>query len=237
MITAARPPLRLLPALTGALAITLTVFAFMQNLISRSQSPDTPLALHQNVSIIEFRKEPAPQAKPPEPADSAAQPGAQPVLRPLEPATVTPAPMAIDAVAIPDPAFDLDPGAIPVAGGNWSAPLSGGEAGLGGGRDANGYIRVVPFDTRRPNVPEVAWQNKINGWVLVAFALDSDGRTRDVRVLDASPRGVFEEAVIGAVKDWRYSLSVKDRHGGNIILTQRVEILWENYPNNLPNVD
>ena len=45
----------------------------------------------------------------------------------------------------------------------------------GGGEDAQGYIEVIPFDTRKPNVPDVAWENKISGWVLVEFRGDRRG--------------------------------------------------------------
>ncbi len=86
-------------------------------------------------------------------------------------------------------------------------------------------------------MPLVAWQNKINGWVLVAFSVTPTGRTREVRVLDASPRGVFEEAVIAAVKDWTYQISFSSKARGDVVLTQKVEVLWNNYPQNLPNVD
>jgi protein TonB len=107
----------------------------------------------------------------------------------------------------------------------------------GGGADAQGFIEVIPFNTRRPNVPEVAWQNKINGWVLVAFSVTPQGKTRNVRVLDANPRGVFEEKVIAAVEDWNYRVSFSSEARGDVILTQKIEVLWENFPQNLPNVD
>ena len=64
-----------------------------------------------------------------------------------------------------------------------------------------------------------------------------DGRTRDVRVLDASPRGVFEEKVMAAVADWKYNVSFSGDIQGDVILTQKVEVQWQNYPQNLPNVD
>jgi len=95
----------------------------------------------------------------------------------------------------------------------------------------------VPFNTRRPNVPEVAWQNKINGWVLVAFSVTPDGKTRNIRVLDARPRGVFEEKVVAAVNDWNYRVSFSGKVTQDIVLTQKVEVQWQNFPQNLPNVD
>jgi TonB family protein len=123
-------------------------------------------------------------------------------------------------------------------GSSFSAPV--GAAGVnipGGGQDARGFVEVVPYNTRRPNVPEVAWQNRISGWVLVAFTVTPQGRTRDVRVLDARPRGVFEESVVAAVKDWQYRLEFSSRNPYSVSLTQKVEVEWKNYPQNLPNVD
>ena len=86
-------------------------------------------------------------------------------------------------------------------------------------------------------MPEVAWQNRIDGWVLVAFTVTPEGRTRDIRVLDARPRGVFEESVVAAVEDWQYRLEFSSRSSYSVTLTQKVEVEWKNYPQNLPNVD
>ena len=147
------------------------------------------------------------------------------------------------AASLEIPALDLAAGEIEIqaAGDNWSLPLgSGGIGNIGlsaAGTDGAGYVEVTPYNTRRPNVPEVAWQNRIDGWVLVAFSVTPDGRTRDVRVLDAFPRGVFEEKVVAAVEDWRYSVNFIGKQRGDILLTQRVEVLWKNYPQNLPHVD
>ena len=97
---------------------------------------------------------------------------------------------------------------------------------------------MIPFNTRQPNVPDVAWQNKISGWVLVAFNVTPDGNTRNIRVLDAKPRGVFEEKVVAAVDDWTYRVTFSgEAAAGNIVLTQKIEVSWESYPQNMPNVD
>ena len=73
--------------------------------------------------------------------------------------------------------------------------------------------------------------------MLVAFTVTPRGETQNVRVLDANPRGVFEEKVISAVEDWQYSVSFSRKSASNVVLTQRVEVRWQDYPNNLPNVD
>ena len=99
-------------------------------------------------------------------------------------------------------------------------------------KGANGYKEVLPNATRQPNIPEYAWKNKINGWVLVAFTVNAKGFVENVRVLDAQPRGVFEENVIESVKHWVYSPA---DFGGKAVkaqLTQKIELFYKDYPNN-----
>jgi protein TonB len=226
-------PFRLLPALLGAVVITSAVFLFMQGLIAGGQGGQVQLAVYQDVQIL--RPEPE-RETPPETQDAPAEPRQEPVMDALQVAAPTPT----AAQTLEAPALDLALGdiAIPAVGDTWRAPLGEGDLDIFGvGQDARGYIEVVPYNTRRPNVPEVAWENRISGWVLVAFTVTPDGHTRNVRVLDARPRGVFEEKVIAAVEDWNYSLKFKGRDRTNLVLTQRVEVRWQDYPSNLPNVD
>lgn len=231
--------IRFVPAFLGALLITIGVFLFMQSLIQGGRDKETDLTVYTDVQV--FR--PEPETQEPEPEDNAPEsPREEPsmesmdVMQLAQVSEPTPQP----ALDLDMPALDLGVGDINVqaVGKSWRAPM--GATGLdlgGGGADAQGFVEVVPFNTRKPNVPEAAWQNRINGWVLVAFAVTPQGRTRDVRVLDARPRGVFEEKVISAVEDWQYSVSISGRLKGTIILTQRVEVRWEDYPMNLPYVD
>ena len=230
--------MRMFPALLGALLVTLAVFLFMHSLIQRGKEEGVQLVVYQDVQIVHSEPEKPP---PPKHKADAQQPDAQSASEPgMAPLAL---PAALPPAALDLPALDLAVGELALTGAGsgerWSAPLGGADAVeiAGGGADAQGFIEVVPFDTRRPNVPLVAWQNKINGWVLVAFSVTPQGRTREVRVLDASPRGVFEEAVIAAVRDWTYQISFSGQVKGDVVLTQKVEVLWNNYPQNLPNVD
>lgn len=96
-----------------------------------------------------------------------------------------------------------------------------------GERDTGGK-EMVPIASRQPLIPKVAWDNKIDGWVLVAFAVNNQGRVEDVRIMDASPRGVFEAHAVSAVQKWRY-----DSYQGPVkYLSQRIEFLYKNYPSN-----
>ncbi len=230
--------MRFIIALAGALLITVLVFLFMRSLIEAGQEEGEQLVVHHNVEIL-HREEP--EQEEPEEIEEREQPPEEPAMDAMEVIRVTP-PTPAPADELELPALDLAMGDIRIqaAGERWSAPLGRG-AGVvnttGTGEDGRGYVEVVPFNTRRPNVPEVAWQNQIDGWVLVAFTVTPDGRTRDVRVLDARPRGVFEEKVISAVEDWQYRLSFSGRNQYDVTLTQKVDVLWQNYPQNLPNVD
>jgi len=228
--------MRFFPALFGALLITVLVFLFMQSLIQRGKEEGVQLAVHTDVQILRQEQE---EEEPEEPEDSPEEPVEEPLLDSMEVldiAPVTPEP----ATELELPAMDLALGDIKIqaTGNKWSAPLGTGGVGVGGGgANPQGYIEVIPFNTRRPNVPEVAWQNKINGWVLVTFSVTPQGKTRGIRVLDANPRGVFEEKVVAAVEDWSYRIGFSSEMKGDVLLTQRVDVRWENYPQNMPNVD
>ena len=226
--------MRYVLALLGAVAITVAIFLFMQGLIESRQQQDVVLPLHTLVEVPppeREEEEPEPEEEPPE------EPLEEPIMEALQVAPPTPEPAPELEIA----ALDLGVGDIKIqsAGDRWNGPV--GRAGIavaaGGGEDAQGYIEVIPFDTRKPNVPDVAWENKISGGVLVEFRVTAEGTTSDVRVLDANPRGVFEEKVVAAVSDWKYRVNFYGGATGSVVLTQKVEVQWENYPQNMPNVD
>ena len=228
--------MRFLFALLGGLLITAAVFLFMQSLIKSQQQQEVMLPVHTMVDIL--REKPEPEQPEPEEIEPE-EPVDEPVMAALEIAEPTPEP----AVDLEISALDLAMGDIKIqsVGDRWSGPVGSGAGAVdlaaGGGEDAQGFIEVIPYDTRRPNVPDVAFQNKISGWVLVAFRVTADGGTREVRVLDANPRGVFEEKVVAAVTDWKYRVNFYGGATGSVVLTQKVDVAWENYSLNMPNVD
>ena len=227
--------MRFLYAFAGALFITVAVFLFMQGLIERGTEARVELAVHTPVEIFRSRmNEPEPE----ELETEIEEPPVQPTLDALDIPSPSP-PSAEVSTKLEVPALALGVGdfSLQNVGDRWSAPLGAASVPVAGAGDALGYVEVVPFNTRRPNVPAVAWQNKVSGWVLVAFSITPKGSTRDVRVLDANPKGVFEEKVVAAVQDWQYQLSFSGKSRGEIILTQKVEVSWQNYPQNIPNVD
>jgi len=57
---------------------------------------------------------------------------------------------------------------------------------------------------RPASYPQRARERGVEGWVEVEFTVAADGSTRDMVVTAAEPAGVFENAVLEAISDWRY---------------------------------
>ncbi|RLU01066.1 energy transducer TonB [Ketobacter sp.] len=227
---------RLLAGALLGVVVSMLLFGFMLQLV-RSDQVEVLLA----EAVTELRIVDLPAEPPPDTAvetSTATEPqSAPPQASDLIPVLAAPlqaqaAPLPLPAVAVPSLRDFAPTIAAPHSG--WSAPLSG--DGLQEGEKGRGYIEVVPLATRRPNIPERAWQHKIDGWVRVAFRLTREGRTADVRVLDAHPGGVFEENVVRAVEDWLYDMRDLD-HAGELILTQKIQLFWRDYPDNSPYLD
>lgn len=61
-----------------------------------------------------------------------------------------------------------------------------------------------------PEFPRTALDKGISGVVIVAYTVDVEGRTQDVRVESAQPPDVFDRAAIAAVRRWRYEPATVD---------------------------
>jgi TonB family protein len=59
--------------------------------------------------------------------------------------------------------------------------------------------RYVP-----PEYPDRALSNRIGGSVTVQYVVDKKGYTKDVRVIESAPEGVFDSAATEAIRRWRY---------------------------------
>jgi protein TonB len=63
---------------------------------------------------------------------------------------------------------------------------------------------LKPLKTVPPEYPQSALVSGLSGSVLLSFTVDTKGETRDVQVVQSTPRGVFEHSAVTAVKRWRY---------------------------------
>jgi protein TonB len=240
-------------AITISVLATVAIFLFMHRLISGG-----PLQIDTDdfmVSVDIYQPPPEraqePEKEPP-PQEISDQPVTEPTMAPLTIKAPAPSPqlkaggppISSFAPSFDDVALESGSGSIFGSGfgdGNGASKWSG----PGGGDDnlakkiaaedkkgAEGYREIIPFGTRQPNIPEYAWKNKIDGWVLVAYSVNTNGKVGDVRVLDSQPPGVFDEKVIAAVSDWIYSADDLRGRKAKVQLTQRIELFWKDYPNN-----
>lgn len=70
-----------------------------------------------------------------------------------------------------------------------------------------GKAAPVPVSARPPVYPRQALEAGIEGRVVIEFSIGAHGEVRDMRVLRSEPEGVFDQAALAALHDWRYVAS------------------------------
>jgi protein TonB len=68
----------------------------------------------------------------------------------------------------------------------------------------------VPIVRVAPAYPLAARTHRTEGRVLVEFTIQADGSVADPTVVEASPAGVFDRAVLQAIRQWRFAPRVED---------------------------
>lgn len=71
--------------------------------------------------------------------------------------------------------------------------------------------------------PTAALRARQAGWVLVSFTVDTDGRTADIKVVDAKPGRVFDRAAMDAIQRYRFTPAMKDGVAIASTKQQRIE--------------
>ncbi|HEV7122492.1 MAG TPA: energy transducer TonB [Rhodanobacter sp.] len=61
-----------------------------------------------------------------------------------------------------------------------------------------------------PLYPTAAVRSRQKGWVVVAFTVDADGKTSNVKVVKAEPRRVFDRAAVDAVEQYQFTPAMKN---------------------------
>lgn len=208
--------LRWLPLGALALAIVLALFLGMQLWIA---TPEPALAPSNRIDAVEVvQVEPEPEAPEEQLMEESAPP--PPPLAP--PSLERPDMPSINVPSVP--AAPVDAGAITVPAtlgastlglgasgsfGGFSGRGAGG-AGMGTGEGFRGKP-LIPLSTARPQMPDWACAQKIRGWVEVVFTVLPSGRVTDIKLVDASPRGVFEAAAVESISNWIYASSKSAR--------------------------
>lgn len=165
-----------------AAAITLSLFYFMQALIK------TGATLEQNPNIVrivdatmpEIVMEVIREVERPQPIQDVNEPPPTPPDRNVNMDNSAGLNIARDNVNI-DLGLDI---------GGASLGVSDGE--------------MLPLVNIQPTYPTRAAQRGIEGWAQVAFTVTETGGVRDVVVVDAEPRGMFDQASIRAAERFRF---------------------------------
>jgi protein TonB len=114
------------------------------------------------------------------------------------------------------------PGWLPGVGAVVGSMQKGGVIGGGSDRDVTPLVRI------EPEYPMQATRRGVEGWVLVGFTITAQGTVKDPVVVDAEPKGVFDEAVRKAVSNWKYNPKIVDgvaveRRGVQVIIRFALE--------------
>jgi protein TonB len=65
-----------------------------------------------------------------------------------------------------------------------------------------------PIKLTHPKYPKAAYKKKIQGTVVVEFAIDAEGKPHDLKVVESVPG--LDEAALAAVKEWTFSPARKN---------------------------
>lgn len=82
---------------------------------------------------------------------------------------------------------------------------------------------VIPLNDIRPEYPDYALRRGIQGHVKLAFTINRAGAVENLRVLEASPRNVFEREARRAAVRWRFAPRTE---GGLAVAREAVKTLY-----------
>ncbi len=197
-----------------ALLVNLLLFLLMSAMVRHGQ-----MRLEENeaVSLVDFVRsrepEPPPPAtrRPPPP-----EPPKQVKLLPLPRPDLPPPPRPMPT-HLPAPRIQLDLAIQMDAGPYLGEVLVPSAPALISARE------LTPLVTLPPRYPPTAKARRIEGFVEVEFSVDTDGKTADIRIIDAEPAGVFERAAQRAIRRWRFQAHVVEGKAVAVRARQRVD--------------
>lgn len=83
---------------------------------------------------------------------------------------------------------------------------------------------AILLATSSPVYPHSAERNKIEGHIVVAMNVDSDGKVDDVWVVEASPVGYFEDQALRAAKKFKYRPRIEN---GKKVVAANLQYRWD----------
>ena len=185
-----KPQLRYLSALILGVLISLGLFFLMQSLIDSGEQNTNASSEGQIMEFIRIRedetlsikdrrkpKKPKPPKEPPPPPKLIVEKQVKPTMNRIK-------------IEIPNIDLPSIAGGGPFLG-NWAGnPLAEGD--------------VLPIVRIDPQWPREALVEGIEGYVVVEVTIGADGSVKDVRVIQAEPKRMFDRNVIRAVLKWKF---------------------------------
>ena len=185
-----KPQLRYLSALILGVLISLGLFFLMQSLIDSGEQNTNASSEGQIMEFIRIRedetlsikdrrkpKKPKPPKEPPPPPKLIVEKQVKPTMNRIK-------------IEIPNIDLPSLAGGGPFLG-NWAGnPLAEGD--------------VLPIVRIDPQWPREALVEGIEGYVVVEVTIGADGSVKDVRVIQAEPKRMFDRNVIRAVLKWKF---------------------------------
>jgi len=182
-----------------ALTFTIALFWLMGVMISHREVPDTVLA----VPRIDF-------SRLVRDSDTQEIARVKPEIKKIEP---PPSPQNVSTNTKASVAAGLDQSSLAPAGVDFGGTGEGGlrsggaqQLAMASGND-RGPVPQVRID---PEYPPQAKDRGVEGWCLFQFTVTREGRVKDIVILDAQPKGIWDRSIIRAVSNWRYQPALRD---------------------------
>jgi protein TonB len=205
---------RLLMALPLAILVCFGLLGLMAWMVDLNEQPIEPPATQLEFSLFAQEKDQISERRtrvlpePPEPTPHAPEPTVAPqevMPQTLETPSIEPLPelkmdLAVSGISIAIPALPTkapQPTAQPltVLPAVEPSPVAQNQ-------------QVMPIYRAEPEYPRKALQRRIEGYVVVNFDIDSDGRTTHIRVIESKPNRIFDREAVTAISRWKYQPKV-----------------------------
>lgn len=184
---------RTVAALISALIITALLVVSMPILL-RFSAPARKDRQGEAIKLADYRKPPPPPPKKEEmKKEVKPKEQVQPKLKSFMPK------MDLDTSGLANAPFQFDLGLS-----------TGGEGGMGLSFGAGIFdesrvdAKPVALFRTKPVYPSAAMAKNITGKVRFKMLVDADGMVKTVEIIEAQPQGIFEEATVNAVQQWRF---------------------------------
>lgn len=188
-----QPPVRFSLALVAAAAVTFAVFWMMQGLVNSGKSVMEQENFGKLVEFVDVTQSDDVQTKQRKPKKPPVAPSEPPKMQQPKPTVDASSASAGDAGSFVSDNIDITPDMKADAGLS-AAATSDGE-----------YLPIVKI---APQYPRSAAQRGIEGYVVLEFTVTTLGTVKDVKVIEAEPANVFNQAAISAAQKFKYKPKV-----------------------------